>query len=279
MATPVHSDGSGRHPELIVLEATDSYHRHAHRHLHDTGFNVAVMNPYRTRKFADMMGQLAKTDAIDAKSLALFAAMVRPGAKAPLAPVQADLAALLVARRQITQQKGALQNQLNVTEHSLISRQMRARIKMAERHLVALDAELRQLLRRDPDLKHRFDILTSIPGVGLISAATMIAELSELGQLTAPKIAALVGVAPMNCDSGAMRGQRRIRGGRSAVRNTLYMAAVAAVRTNGDFAAFYERLRENGKPFKVAITAVIRKLAIVANTLITQNRKWQPEPP
>ncbi len=147
---------------------------------------------------------------------------------------------------------------------------------MAERHLAALDTELRQLLRREPDLKHRFDILTSIPGVGPISAATMIAELDEPGQVNAPRIAALVGVAPMNCDSGAMRGQRRIRGGRASVRNTLYMAAVAAARSNRDFAAFYERLRENGKPFKVAITAVIRKLAIVANTLISENRKWVP---
>ena len=147
---------------------------------------------------------------------------------------------------------------------------------MAGRHIAALDAEVQQLLRREPDLKHRFDILTSIPGIGLISAATMIAELDELGQVNAPQIAALVGVAPMNCDSGAMRGQRRIRGGRASVRNTLYMAAVAAVRSNRDFAAFYERLRENGKPFKVAITAVIRKLAIVANTLVTENRKWEP---
>ena len=146
---------------------------------------------------------------------------------------------------------------------------------MAERHLAALDAEIRQLLRREPELKHRFEILTSIPGIGLISAATMIAELDELGQVNAPQIAALVGVAPMNCDSGAMRGQRRIRGGRSSVRNTLYMAALAAVRSNRDFAAFYERLRNNGKPFKVAITAVIRKLAIIANTLITENRKWE----
>ncbi|WP_392336734.1 IS110 family transposase [Loktanella salsilacus] len=262
-------------PELIVLEATGSYHRRAHRHLHDAGLRVAVMNPFRTRKFADMIGQLAKTDAIDARSLALFAAMVTPDAKAPPAPAQVDLAALLVARRQMIQAKGALQNQLSVTEHSLIRQQMRARIKMDERHLTALDVEIRQLLRRESNLKHRFDILTSIPGIGLISAATMIAELDELVQVTAPKIAALVGVAPMNCDSGAMRGQRRIRGGRSSVRNTLYMAAVAAVRSNGDFAAFYNRLRENGKPFKVAITAVIRKLAIAANTLITEDRKWE----
>jgi transposase len=244
--------------------------------LHDAGFGVAVMNPYRTRRFADMLGQLAKTDTIDARTLALFAAMVQPEAKAPPAPALSDLAALLVARRQISQHKAALQNQLGATGHTLVSRQIRARIKMADRHLAALDAEIRLILRTHPDLKQRYDILTSVPGIGLITAATMIAELSELGDANASQIAALVGVAPMNCDSGIWRGQRRIRGGRSSVRNTLYMAALAAVRCNKGFAAFYERLRTNGKPFKVAITAVIRKLAILANTLITENRKWEP---
>lgn len=147
---------------------------------------------------------------------------------------------------------------------------------MTERHLKALDAEIQTLLRSDPALKHHFDILTSIPGVGPVSAVTMIAELDELGEVGAAQIATLVGVAPMNCYSGVMRGQRRIRGGLSSVRNASYMAAVAAVRFNTDFAAFFKRLRENGKPFKVAITAVIRKLAIVANTLISENRKWEP---
>ena len=263
-------------PELIVLEATGSYHRQAHRHLHDAGFVVAVMNPFRTRKFADMLGQLAKTDEIDARSLAMFAAMVRPEAKTPPAPTQADLTAFLVARRQATLAKGALNNQLDVAEHRLIRQQLKARIAMTERHLKSLDAEIQQLLRSEPTLKHRFDILTSIPGVGPVSAVTMIAELDELGEVGAAQISALVGVAPMNCDSGAMRGQRRIRGGRSSVRNALYMAALAAVRSNSDFRAFFERLRENGKPFKVATTAVIRKLAIVANTLISENRKWEP---
>lgn len=266
-------------PQTIVLEATGQYHRLAHRHLHDAGFCVAVMNPFRTRRFADMLGQLAKTDMIDARTLALFAAMVRPEAKVPPAPAQAELAALLVARRQVSQQRGALQNQLGVSDHALVSRQIRARIKMADRHLVALDAEIRQTLRTQPDLKHRYDILTSVPGIGLVTAATMIAELDELGDAKGSQIAALVGVAPMNCDSGALRGQRRIRGGRASVRNTLYMAAVAAVRSNGSIAAFYERLRGNGKPFKVAITAVIRKLAIIANTLITENRKWEAQRP
>ena len=266
-------------PELIVFEATGSYHRRAHRHLYDAGFAVAVMNPFRTRKFADMTGQLAKTDEIDARSLAMFAAMVQPKPKAPPAPAQADLAALLVARRQAIQAKVALTNQLGVTEHRLIRQQLKARIAMAERHLDALGKEMQQLLHDEPALKHRFDILTSIPGVGLVSAVTMIAELDELGEVGAAQIAALVGVAPMNWDSGTMRRQRHIRGGRKSVRNALYMAAVSAVRSCADLRAFYERLRKNGKSFKVAITAVIRKIAILANTLVSENRKWVPIQP
>ena len=149
------------------------------------------MNPFRTRKFADMLGQLAKTDKIDAKSLAMFGSMVQPGPKVPPAPARAELAALLAARRQTTQGKVTLRNQLSVTEHSLIRRQLRARIRMAERHLKALDLEIQQLVKREPELKHQYDILNSIPGIGLIFAATMIAELAELGAVNAPQIAAL----------------------------------------------------------------------------------------
>lgn len=272
-----HGGPSGA--RLIVLEATGSYHRLPHRHLHAAGFAVAVMNPYRTRKFADVLGRLAKTDVIDAQTLAAFAALIQPPPKAPPTEVQAALAAIMVARRQTTEQRGAAQSQLDVTEHGFIRRQLKARIMMLDRHLEAQDTELQRLLRQDPDLKHRFEILTSLPGIGLITAATLIAELDELGQVNAAQVAALVGVAPMNCDSGAMRGQRRIRGGRMAVRNVLYMAAMAAIRANPDMKAFYKRLRESGKPFKLAITAVMRKLAITANTLIAENRKWEPTRP
>lgn len=266
-------------PQMVVLEATGHYHRQAHRHLHDAGFQVAVMNPYRTRKFADMLGQLAKTDEIDAKTLALFAAMVQPDVTLPPTPVLATLAQLLTARRQVSQQKTVLQNQLITVGNGLVSRQIRARIKMGDRHQIALEAEVRKTILAQPDLKRRFDILLSVPGIGLITAATMITELDELGEANAAQISALVGVAPMNCDSGTWRGQRRIRGGRQNVRNTLYMAAVAAIRANPDMKTFYERLRSTGKPFKIAITAVIRKLAIIANTLITENRKWEATKP
>jgi len=261
-------------PETIVVEATGRYHRLCHRHLHDAGFCVAVMNPYRTRKFSDVLGQLAKTDEIDARMLAQFAAMVQPATAPPPAPTIAVLAELLTARRQAGAEKVSLQNQLSEATSSLVKRQIRARLTMCTRHQAALEKEVRTTIQQHPELQHRFDILTSIPGIALITAATLIAELDELGAANASQIAALVGVAPINCDSGVWRGQRRIRGGRQSVRNALYMAALAASRASPDMARFYNRLRNNGKPFKVAITAVMRKLAILANTLITENRKW-----
>jgi len=263
-------------PETVVVEATGRYHRLCHRHLHNAGFCVAVMNPYRTRRFSDVLGQLAKTDKIDARMLAQFGAMVQPVASSPPAPAVAILSELLTARRQTGTEKTALQNQLSEAESNLVKRQIRARLKMCERHQTVLAKEIRTTIQQHSELKFRFDILTSIPGIALITAATLIAELDELGAANASQIAALVGVAPMNCDSGVWRGQRRIRGGRQNVRNALYMAALTASRASPDMAQFYNRLRNNGKPFKVAITAVMRKLAIIANTLITENRKWSP---
>ncbi len=263
----------------IIMEATGRYHRLAHRHLFDAGFPVAAMNPYQTRRFADMLGQLAKTDAIGAQTLALFGEMVRPATKEPPSPSMTKLTALLVARRQVKDQCKALLNQLENADPGIVTRQIRARLKMGHRHLGALETEIEATIDADPCLKDRYSILVSIPGIGLIIAATLIAELSELGTLNAQKIAALVGVAPMNVDSGTMRGQRKILAGRKTVRNTLYMAAVSAIRCNPDMARFYQRLKETGKPYKVAITAIIRKLAILANSLIAQNRTWQSTPP
>lgn len=263
-----------RSVRLVVMEATGRYHRLVHRHLSDAGFHVAVMNPYRTRKFADMLGKFAKTDKIDAKTLALFAEMVRPDATTPPVPSMAILTEQLVARRQINEERVALQSQLNETTVPTIARQIRARIKMCQRHQLALEKDIRGAIQQSDVLQRRFDILTSIPGIALITAATLIAELGELGNINAAKVAALVGVAPMNCDSGVWRGKRKIRGGRKMVRNVLYMAAVTSIRANPDMAQFYKRLKNNGKPFKVAITAVIRKLAILANTLISENREW-----
>lgn len=264
---------------LIVIEATGTWHRHVHRRLHEAGYRVATINPYRSRKFADALGLLAKTDTIDARVLALFAAHLTPRRTPPPTADVAALKELVAARRESQRDTVALKNRLATTEHRLVGRQLRARIAMIERHLKALEAAIHEIIAAHPALAQRAAILMSIPGVGPIAAMTMIADLGELGTCSRTEIAALTGVAPMNWDSGQLRGRRIIKGGRAHVRAVLYMAAVAAIRCNPSLKAFYKRLIEKGKKPKVALTAVMRKLVIIANALITENRVWSPTPP
>lgn len=270
---------AGFEVQLIALEATGKYHRLAHQMLHEAGFNVAVVNPYRSRKFADALGQLAKTDTIDAEVLARFAELINPPVTLPPSEHQKALRELNVARRQVLDEVGILGRQLLTTDHSLSARQIKARIKMCERHQGVLEKEIRQLIETRQELKHRFDILTSIPGVGVVTATTLLTDLDELGQVNCREIAALAGLAPMNRDSGARRGVRTIRGGRQHVRNMLYMCAVCLSRMKGLMGNFYRKLVEQGKNKKVALIAVARKLVILANTLIAENRPWQLTPP
>ena len=263
-----------RHVDLIALEATGTYHRPAHYALHEAGFHVAVVNPYRSRKFADALGQLAKTDRIDAEVLAHFAAVIRPPPTLPPPEALRTLRDLTTARRQVIDELGDLSRQLGTTTNTLVIRQMKARIKMCERHQEVLEAEIKELIARSPELKNRFDILTSIPGIGTITATTLISELEELGQINARQISALAGVAPMNWDSGNHKGHRSIRGGRRNVRNALYMCAVACTRRTDHLGMTYRRLIGRGKNPKVALTAVMRKLVVLSNTLIAEDRKW-----
>lgn len=265
--------------ELIALEATGKYHQQAHQMLHEATLTVAVINPYRSRKFADALGQLAKSDTIDAEVLARFAALMQPAPTLPPSQHHKALRDLNVARRQVLDEIGNLGRQLSTTDHPLAVRQMKARIKMCERHQAVLEEEIFQLIQTQDELKHRFEILTSIPGIGVVTASTLLTDLDELGQVNCREIAALAGVAPMNRDSGAKRGVRCIRGGRQTVRNMLYMCAVSVSRRNGIMGTFYRRLVEQGKNPKVALTAVARKLVIIANTLIAQDRLWQPTAP
>lgn len=265
--------------KLIVVEATGKWHRRVHRRLHEAHYRIAAINPYRSRKLADVFGLLAKTDAIDARVLALFALHVAPH---PTTPPTADIAALkelVAARRESMRDVTALKNRLGSIEHRLAGRQLRARLKMTKRHIKALETEIHKLIAASPALVRRADILASIPGIGSVGVMTLIAELEELGACSRTQIAALTGVAPMNWDSGQLRGRRIIKGGRAHVRSVLYMAAVAATRCNPGLKAFYRRLIETGKKPKVALTAVMRKLVILANSLITENRKWSPNPP
>ena len=250
-----------------------------HRHLHEAGYDVAVVNSYRSRKLADAMGHLAKSDAIDARTLALFGEALRPRTTPPPPDVIVTLRELVVARRACIAERTALKNRLERAQLRLVSRQFQARIKALQRHIKVLQTAIAETSAKDPALDRLFAILTSIPGIGPVAATTMIAELNELGKCSRTQIAALLGVAPMNWDSGLLRGRRIIKGGRAPLRAVIYMAAVAAIRANPDIKTFYQRLRDNGKKPKVALTAVMRKLVILANTLGNQNRTWKPVAP
>lgn len=264
---------------LIVMEATGKWHRPPHRALHAAGFPVAVVNPYRSRKLADVVGQLAKTDRIDARILALFAERIRPDSIPPAAKIIVEIRELNTARRGMIKAVTALENQIRTTESNLVAKQLRAQSKMIKRHIKSLDKASMALIENNPELLDRYQIITSIPGIGPVVGITLLVEMAELGCCEPGQIAALAGVAPMNWDSGTMRGRRMIKAGRQTVRNVLYMAAMSAARCNPDLKTFYDRLISNGKKAKIAIVAVMRKLVILANALIRDNRNWTPETP
>lgn len=264
-------------PRLVALEATGKYHNLAHSMLHEAGFAVAVVNPFRSRQFADSMGKLAKTDTIDAEMLARFAQRIQPHPTIPPERQSRELHDLHIARRQVSDEVSDLKRRLQTTDHAVAKRQIKARITLGERHKRDLEAAIHELIVSSPEMKEKFDILTSIPNLGKTTAAILLADLTELGDANAKQIAALAGVAPMNRDSGIKNGCRIIRGGRKAVRNALYMCAVSAIRRSDPFGMLYRRLLKRGKNPKVALTAVMRKMVIVANTLIAENRAWQPQ--
>lgn len=264
---------------LVALEATGRYHYLAHTMIHAAGIPVAVINPYRSRQFSESLGRMAKTDKIDARVLAQYAERLSPKPSAPRSADAQALRDLQVARRQIVDDLSDLKRQLQTMENALIRRQMRARIAMCDRHRKELEQTIQGVIDTTPKLKARYDILTSIPHIGRTTAALLLSELTELGQANAREIAALAGVAPMNWDSGKRQGNRMIRGGRQAVRKALYMCAVSCVRRSNPLGHTYRNLIKRGKNPKVALTAVMRKLVIIANTLIAENRLWEPQPP
>jgi transposase len=261
---------------LTALEATGKYHVGCHRFLHDAGFKVALLNPYRSRKFADVLGKLAKTDKIDAMVLARYADMIKPDPQAPPSNALMELAELVSARAAAVTDRAAVSNRMkSALSASLVAELCRQMTALAA-HIKRLENLIDEIIKADPDLSRRATILRSLPGVGPVTAAGLIGGLMELGTCSDKKIAALAGVAPMNWDSGQMRGKRAIKGGRAGPRKLLYMAALSAgVRgTNRDLKSFYERLIANGKPAKIAIVAVMRKLVILANTILKENRCW-----
>ena len=265
-------------PTIIVVEATGGYERALVAACASAGLPVAVVNPRQVRAFAQALGRTAKTDDIDADVLAVFGARVQPTPRAiPDAATQA-LAALVARRRQLIEMIGMERRRLEqAAPTGRITRDLRTHIRWLERRVTDVDEDIGTAIQASPVWRVHEDLLRSVPGVGPITARTLLAELPELGTLDRRAIAALVGVAPMNCDSGQYRGQRHIWGGRASVRATLYMAAVSAARHNAHLAPFYRRLRAAGKPAKVALVATMRKLLTLMNALLKHQSRWNAE--
>jgi transposase len=263
------------HPTLIVLEATGGYHRAAVAALAAAGLPVVVVNPRQTRDFAKATGQLAKTDALDARALAHFAEAVRPTPRPLPTAQEEELRALLARRRQLVAMRTAGGNRLGSALPSLHA-DLQAHIAWLDERLAALDDTLDTTLRASPIWRERETLYRSVPGIGPVSARTLLLDLPELGTLSRQRIAALAGVAPFNCDSGTMRGRRAIWGGRAPLRATLYMATLVAVRHNPVIKAFYERLCAAGKAKKVALVACMRKLLTILNAMVKHQTPWQP---
>lgn len=264
-------------PVLVVLEATGGYEVPVAAALGSAGLPVAVVNPRQIRDFARATGQLAKTDTLDALIIALFAEAVQPEAR-PLPTAQAQALGELVARRrQLTDMLGAESNRQQQAHDPRLQRRIATHIRWLTKALAELEADLDDTIRSSPLWRAQDNLLQSVPGVGGVTAFTLIADLPELGHLDRRKIAALVGIAPLNRDSGAWRGRRLIAGGRPTVRGVLYMAALTAIRFNPVIAHFYQRLTAAGRPKKVALIAAMRKLLTMLNAILRDQRPWQPE--
>jgi transposase len=260
-------------PVLIVLEATGGLERSVSGTLGSAQLPVVVVNPRQVRDFAKALGQLAKTDRIDAEVLAHFAEVIRP----PLRPlpdkVSLELRALIARRRQLIEMIVAEKNRLSAASKA-VRKRIEAHIRWLETELDRADKDLDQSIRQSPIWQEHQDLLRSVPGIGPVVSRTLLAELPELGRLNRKQIAALVGIAPLNCDSGTFRGRRGIWGGRATVRAVLYMAALVASRRNSVIRDFYKRLRDKGKAPKVTLVACMHKLLTILNAMIKHKTRW-----
>lgn len=262
-------------PRLIVLEATGGLEVPAAAELAAAGLAVAVVNPRQARDFAKATGQLAKTDRIDAESLARFAQAVRPTPRPLKDPQTQALEALLVRRRQLLEMLVAERQRL-ARASKPVRKGLKAHIRWLEKQLQELDTDLTHTIKSSPVWREQDDLLQSVPGVGPVLSHSLLAQLPELGTLNRRQLAALVGVAPYNCDSGTLRGQRHCWGGRAPLRAVLYMATLSAIRFNPRIRPFYQRLTDAGKAHKVAMVACMRKLLTILNAMAKNHTAWQP---
>lgn len=263
-------------PGLVVLEATGGYEHAVVAALATAGVPVVVANPRQVRDFGRAIGQLAKTDAIDAALLAQFGERVRPEPR-PLKDTAAEeLSALLGRRRQLLEMLVAERNRLGTARSAAVRKSVQRHIQWLERQLADVDRALGAAIEASPAWRIAEDLLRSVPGIGPVVSRTLLGELPELGRLNRKQIAALVGVAPHARDSGTLRGHRQIWGGRAPVRGVLYMGTLSATRYNPVLRAFYQRLRQAGKPAKVALVACMRKLLVIVNAMLHTQTRWNP---
>ncbi|MGA8381104.1 MAG: IS110 family transposase [Stellaceae bacterium] len=263
-------------PTLVVLEASGGYEGVVAAALAEAGLPVAIVNPRQVRKFAGAIGRLAKTDAIDAAVIAHFAEAVRPQPRPLPDELASRLQELMARRRQLVVMINAEKQRLAKAHDPVAQRSFRALLKSLEAERARIDKAIDKLIEASPVWCAKQDLLKSVPGIGDVVARTLIAELPELGQVDRHQIAALAGVAPMNRDSGRYRGKRKIQGGRVAVRAPLYMACLVAIRHNPVLARFYRRLREAGKPARLALVAAMRKLLTILNAILRDGTTWAP---
>jgi transposase len=259
---------------FVVLESTGGLERRLVADLIDAGHDVAVVNPRRVRQFAQSLGRLAKTDRIDAETLALFGERMQPRTTEKLSEKQAELDMLVTRRRQLLQLQTMEKNHLGQATLKAAHKNVEGVVKFLDRQIAAVERAIARLIESDDDWRAKSELLQSVPGVGDVTSATLIAELPELGKLNRQQIAALVGLAPFADDSGQHRGTRRISGGRSSVRTTLYMATLSASRCNPLIHHYKLKLLQRGKAFKVAMTACMRKLLTLLNTLAQTGIPW-----
>lgn len=266
----------GKTPLRIVFEPTGPYHRLLEQSLTKAGIAIIKVNPRYARRFAEATGELAKTDRIDAMLLARMAAVLDLQARPARSEIHHDLRELSVARQALIKDRIAACNRQQVAQNAIIRRQLKARLGQIAKQIDEIEKAMAAIVAADETLARRREILASIPGIGPVTAMAIIVEMPELGELDGKQAASLAGLAPITRESGGWKGRSRIQGGRASLRCGLYMPALVALRINPDLRRKYQALKEAGKPSKVAIAAIMRKLIVLANALIRDNRNWSP---
>lgn len=264
----------GKAPVRIVFEPTGPYHRLLEQTLTKAGLAVVKVNPRYARRFAEATGELAKTDRIDAALLSRMGAVLDLQARPTRPENHHDLRELSVARQALIKDRIAAMNREQVAQNAIIRRQLKARLRQIEKQILEIEKAMGAIVAADEILARRREIVASIPGIGPITAMAILVEMPELGEMDGKQAASLAGLAPITRESGGWKGRSRIQGGRASLRCSLYMPALVALRINPDLRRKYQALKAAGKPPKVAIAAIMRKLIVLANALLRDNRTW-----